>query len=226
MNRNAVFFLIYIAPALALVLAWLGWVTIQTNPMGWFLMMVGLVYPMGMAIVYWIRKARFWESKAGGKIAQEERGDRSYWLITLGMIAAFYGPPIEYVYFPSRLSHPIWMKIAGVILVIFGIFLFVWARQIMRAYYTGHLSVTLRQQLVQSGPYHFIRHPAYLGYLWMALGVSLGYSSIAGLAAVLLILLPAVICRIRVEEKLLELHFGEEYRQYELRTARLIPGIW
>jgi protein-S-isoprenylcysteine O-methyltransferase Ste14 len=82
------------------------------------------------------------------------------------------------------------------------------------------------QTLVQSGPYQFIRHPAYTGYLLMALGISLGYASLVGIILVLALLLPSLVYRIKVEEKLLIEHFGTAYHQYMRKTKRLIPGIW
>jgi len=82
------------------------------------------------------------------------------------------------------------------------------------------------QLLVQSGPYRFIRHPAYAGYLLMSLGLALGYSSLAGLAAMLFLLLPSIVYRIHVEDKMLAEHFGDEFKTYAARAARLIPGLW
>lgn len=71
-----------------------------------------------------------------------------------------------------------------------------------------------------------MRHPAYAAYLLMSLGVGLGYSSLIGIFSVLILLLPAMIYRVRVEERLLAEQFGQCYRDYAARTARLIPGIW
>jgi protein-S-isoprenylcysteine O-methyltransferase Ste14 len=220
------FFLLVIAPALAILLALLGVVTLRTNPLGWFLLLVGVAYAAGVVIVYGIRRERFWESPLGGATTQEERSDRSYWLITAGMLATFYLPPVEYFYFEAVLPRTGWMKAIGAGLIILGTALFVWARRALQANYSGHVSVKSEQTLIQSGPYRFIRHPAYAGYLLMALGISLGYSSLAGLCAIPLLLVPGLVYRIRVEEKLLAAHFGEQFHQYSSRTARLIPGIW
>jgi protein-S-isoprenylcysteine O-methyltransferase Ste14 len=93
-------------------------------------------------------------------------------------------------------------------------------------HYSGHVSVKKEQELVQSGPYRIIRHPAYAGYLLMALGLALGYSSLLGFLSTLLILLPAVAYRIRVEERLLAEHFGTQFEEYARKTKRLLPGIW
>jgi len=225
-SRFAVFFLLVISPMLAMLLALLGLETIPANPLGWFLLLVGVIYSAGVIIVYSIRKERFWEPAGGGVTIHEERGDRSFWFIALGMIAAFYASPIEYRYFPAILPRDAWMSTLGVGLVILGVALFVWARRSLKSHYSGHISVKTVQTLVKSGPYGLIRHPAYAGYLLMALGISLGYASLAGLISVLILLVPSLVYRVKVEEKLLTEHFGAIYRQYMHRTKRLIPGIW
>jgi protein-S-isoprenylcysteine O-methyltransferase Ste14 len=225
MSRPAIFFLLVIAPAFAILLALLGIETLSSNPVGWFVFVVGVVYAAGLIIVYHIKKERFWESTSGGVMRQSEHGDWSFWMITFGMIAAFFLPPFEWLYFADMLPRMNWMSLAGLMLVILGTVLFVSARRVLGHGYSGHISVKDDQELVQSGPYHFVRHPAYLGYLLMALGVCLGYSSLMGLFAIAL-LIPAVVYRIHVEEKILESHFGAQFRSYAGKTARLIPGLW
>ena len=118
------------------------------------------------------------------------------------------------------------MQALGMFLIVPGSVLFVWARRVLGHFYSGHVSVIEGQQLVQDGPYHFIRHPAYAGYLLIAMGLALGYSSLVGLVAILALLLPSLVYRINVEEKLLFEYFGEIYSRYRSRTKRLLPGIW
>ena len=156
----------------------------------------------------------------------EEHSDRSFWFVALGMSAAFYLSPVEYLYFSTRLPRNCWISTLGVVLVTLGIVVFIWARRALRTNYSGHLSTKIGQTLVQSGPYRFIRHPAYAGYLLMAMGISLGYFSLAGLISVLVVLIPSLIFRMAVEEKLLIAHFGDAYHLYMRKTKRLIPGIW
>jgi protein-S-isoprenylcysteine O-methyltransferase Ste14 len=80
--------------------------------------------------------------------------------------------------------------------------------------------------LQTGGPYHFIRHPGYAGYLLLCLGLGVGFNSYLGLAAGVILLLPGLIYRMYVEEELLINQFGDEYRAYAVRTKRLIPGVW
>ncbi len=226
MSRIAIFFLVVIALGLAFVIGWLGWATVQTNLLGWFLLLVGAAYLIGVVIVYWFRKERFWGPRAGGAMMKEENNDRSFWLIVIGMTAVFFLPPIEYLFLSAVLPRMDWMQVTGLTLIALGSALFIWARRTLGKFYSGHVSVVEGQPLAQSGPYRFIRHPAYAGYILIALGLSIGYSSLAGFAAILFLLLPAVIYRLRVEDKLLAEHFGRQFNQYAVKVARLIPGIW
>jgi len=156
MSRIAIFFLLVIAPVLAMLLALLGVETVSANPLGGFLLLVRLAYLIGVVIVYWIRRERFWESFTSGVIVHQEHGDRSFWLITAGMLAVFYLSPVEYINFAPVLPHTTWLSTSCLTLVILGVVLFVWARQTLRLNYSGHISVKSGQTLVQSGPYRFI----------------------------------------------------------------------
>ena len=118
------------------------------------------------------------------------------------------------------------MESIDVGLVLLGSILFIWARRTLGRHYSGHVSLKKEQELVQSGPYRIIRHPAYAGYLFMALGLALGFSSLSGLVSTLLILLPATVYRIRVEDRLLAEHFGAQFEEYARKKERLLPGVW
>jgi protein-S-isoprenylcysteine O-methyltransferase Ste14 len=202
----------------------LGVKTLRVNPLGWFLLLTGLAYFLGVLIVFGVRRRRFWEAGAGGETQHAERGDRSFWLLALGMAACFYLPPLEYMLFSGLMPRSNWLEACGLALLISGVALFVWARRSLGKNYSGHVSIKAEQNLVQSGPYRWIRHPAYTGYMLMALGITLGYSSLAGLAAFFFILLPGMSYRVRVEEKLLEA-FGNEYQSYRQRTGRFLPRV-
>ena len=226
MSRPATIFLLIVAPGLAILLVFLGIETLRTNLLGWFLLLTGIVYTVGILVDGYTRQEEFWASKQSVDNLQEERGDRSFWPIALGIMAAFFLSPMEYLYFATFQPRTAWTESIGVGLVLLGSILFVWARRTLGRHYSGHISVKKEQELVQSGPYRIIRHPAYAGYLIMALGLAMGYSSLLGLVSILFILLPAVVYRIRVEDRLLAEHFGTQFEKYTRKTKRLIPGVW
>jgi protein-S-isoprenylcysteine O-methyltransferase Ste14 len=81
------------------------------------------------------------------------------------------------------------------------------------------------QQVVQQGAYAFVRHPMYLGLLFVMTGLALALGSVAGVAAAVV---PGAILALRIvaEERLLRTHLPG-YAAYGERVRwRLLPGIW
>ena len=188
-------------------------------------MVVGVLFSVGMLIAFIIKGKTLWDSSTENTLVHQESGDRSFWLIVLSMIFAFYLPPVEYLYLDFSISPTFGMIRVGLGLIIIGSFLFAYARHVLRKWYSGHLSVQADQVLVQEGPYRLVRHPAYSGYLLMAIGISFGYASLLGLVNIIFL----IICfryRIKVEEKLLIAHFGESYLQYAKKIKKIIPYVW
>lgn len=109
-----------------------------------------------------------------------------------------------------------------------GLFLVAWVwrqeaiRQLGR-HYTAHVTVSDEQPLIQAGPYRFLRHPGYLGVIGAVAGCALMTGSVAGWLALLAGYLPAVVIRIRVEERWLVERMGRRYEDYQARTWRLMP---
>ncbi len=226
MSRLVIFFLMVIASALAIFLALLGLETLGSNMLGWFLLVFGVAYPAGAIIHYFIQREPFWNSTRAIEIVREEKGDRSFWFILPGFLAVFFAPPLEWMYMTAILPRSIWLQICGLVLVLLGLALLIWGRSHLRGLYSGHVEVQSDHRLVTSGPYRWIRHPSYAGFLVLVLGVALGYSSLIGLVSIPVLLFPGLAYRMSVEEKLLGEQFGEEYSSYKAKTKRLIPGIW
>ncbi len=89
-------------------------------------------------------------------------------------------------------------------------------------------SVVARQDghaLSTTGWYARVRHPSYLGILLMDLGFVGVFRCGPGV-----LLLPVVLWmfkrRMDVEEEFMLRCFGDEYRGYMARTARLVPGVY
>lgn len=70
-----------------------------------------------------------------------------------------------------------------------------------------------------------IRHPSYLGLLISSLGWVLAFRSVAAVVLTLL-MVPALLARIRAEEARLRDQFGDEYASYCARTWRMLPDIY
>jgi protein-S-isoprenylcysteine O-methyltransferase Ste14 len=87
--------------------------------------------------------------------------------------------------------------------------------------------VTLKQdhELVETGPYRWIRHPIYTGILLAFAGSALARAEWRGLLA-LLIATAALARKIRIEERWLTELFGARYQDYSRRSWALFPGLW
>ena len=80
-------------------------------------------------------------------------------------------------------------------------------------------------QLIRNGPYARIRHPIYLGMLLFLLGLAVALGHWLQLVVALPLFLAGTLIRTRIEDRLLEAKFGDEFRDYARTTPALIPNI-
>jgi methanethiol S-methyltransferase len=79
-------------------------------------------------------------------------------------------------------------------------------------------------KFVNDGIYRYIRHPQYLGFLLLTLGMNIQYTTV--LTLIMWPLLIVLYYRLaRREEKEVEEKFGEEYSQYKQKTPMFIPRL-
>jgi protein-S-isoprenylcysteine O-methyltransferase Ste14 len=112
---------------------------------------------------------------------------------------------------------------AGVLLTVLGTSLRAWAVLILGKYFSVHIQVDDGHKLVETGPYKYIRHPAYAGNILQAVGIPLilnAYFSL-GISAILVFLF---LYRLNLEERILTQEI-KGYADYITRTKKLIPKI-
>ena len=114
--------------------------------------------------------------------------------------------------------------VLGLVLMVAGLALRWYSIRVLGASFTIDVATRPGQQVVESGPYRWVRHPSYTGALLTVLGLILCCANVGSFAALLVVLL-GYGYRIRVEERTLARDIGPAYREYMRRTKRLIPFV-
>lgn len=78
-------------------------------------------------------------------------------------------------------------------------------------------------KLIVTPPFTYCRNPMTLGTLLMYLGLAVAFGSLGAALLVLLFVALLLVYIKRLEEKELELRFGQEYLDYKRRTPFIIP---
>lgn len=163
--------------------------------------------------------------KTGERSAYDSSQQRIYALLAVIYSVILFAVPWEYAHFSGPIPRVGLLAWAGLAIFALGILFRSWAVWALHGFYTARLGIQPEHRLITTGPYRLVRHPGYLGEIASILGMSLALSSLIGLAMTVL-MFPLLIWRIGTEEEMLQVQFGEEYREYMRRTKRLIPGIY
>lgn len=87
------------------------------------------------------------------------------------------------------------------------------------------IDTPLPDRLITDGPYRWVRHPFYLGYLLGALAGPVAIDSLA-ITVIAVIMFPIIACAaIREERVWLKSAHGDAYRAYRGRTGMFIPFV-
>ncbi len=144
--------------------------------------------------------------------------------------------PTALVYFSSVLDNRFQLSsfdygtvnlILGSLLILAGISFGLWSNYVQFTIGRGTpVPVMATQQLIIQKPYNYCRNPMAFGTIVMYFGVAVLLGSIA---AVVLVIIGAVLLLVYIkiiEEKEMEIRFGEAYRVYRKQTPFLIPRFW
>ncbi|MCP9266961.1 isoprenylcysteine carboxylmethyltransferase family protein [Xenorhabdus sp. XENO-1] len=141
-----------------------------------------------------------------------------------GRVSHVFVTAIVFLFFTFRKSPDIQHLILGAALLIFGILIRKIAITTLGKHYSHLIDIKNDHQIVQSGIYKYIRHPAYTGMIIASLGLSIAYSSTSSFLFLFLVLVPSIMFRINFEEKALKEING--YKEYALKVKKFIPFIY
>jgi len=114
----------------------------------------------------------------------------------------------------------------GLVLLVAGIAIRWMAIYTLGKYFTGLIVIKSDHQLIRTGLYRYLRHPAYTGTLLAHLGLGLSFANWFSLGLSSIPYVFVALYRMRVEERALEDAFGGEYVAYAKTAKRLIPRLY
>jgi len=182
-------------------------------------LILGLIYFLSELLLTITRRSR---SATGEK--QDRSTLRVLWIVIMISIGA--GVFVAGNWRGGALPHGRMFANAGVVLFAAGLIFRWWAIVTLGRFFTVDVTIEKDHELVERGPFRFVRHPSYTGVLLAFVGVAL---TLRNWGAILVILLPifvAFVRRMNVEEEALSRALGERYREYMKRTKRLIPLVY
>ena len=178
----------------------------------------------------WISLGFFWIAGwLGSKPSARSQTSSSRWLQLSFELAAFY-----LLLYKLGLPASLRLRVlpdsptanwGAVGLVAAGAWFAVWARLSLGTNWSARVTIKDQHELIQTGPYAFVRHPIYSGLLLMVLGTAVEIGQVRGFLA-LALAFTGWYLKSRTEDAFMEQHFGNEYARYKQHVKALIPGIF
>ncbi len=101
-----------------------------------------------------------------------------------------------------------------------------WAIRTLGKFWSVHVEIRDNHELIESGPFRRTRHPVYSAAILEAIGIVLILQAYLSSLIILLVIFPAILLRIRIEERGLIAKFGDRYRDYISRTGCIVPRLY
>jgi protein-S-isoprenylcysteine O-methyltransferase Ste14 len=120
----------------------------------------------------------------------------------------------------------VWLFALGAVIAWLGLLLRWWSFVSLGRYFTVVVKTSADQPVVERGPYRVLRHPSYTGLLLIFVGGGLMVGNWISAVGAVVLVLTALIYRLRIEERALTTAMGDRYRDFAASRARLIPYVW
>jgi len=117
------------------------------------------------------------------------------------------------------------LGIIAAVVTILGLLVALWARRVLGTNWSANVVFKERHELIEGGPYRFVRHPIYSGVLLMLLGTMLVWGRLVGVV-VFVVIIAGLSLKAAREERLLMRHFPDAYTRYRRRVrAAVVPFV-
>jgi protein-S-isoprenylcysteine O-methyltransferase len=178
-----------------------------------------VLFPLSELALAVVKRSR------GGGAKDQDRGSMAllWFFISIGVTLAFCAVAVREARIP--VARSILVAISLVLMV--GGLALRWAAIVtLGEFFTVNVTVRSDQRVVDSGLYHYMRHPSYTGLMIAFLGFGVFFGNWLSLIGMLLPITLGIINRVAKEERALLASLGPAYASYCVRTKRFIPGVF
>ena len=173
-----------------------------------------------LLILYWNISARSSKPTAERQSLAGRLARVPVWVGYILLVAAWVHP-IGMVVIP----HTVVAEYLGVAICAVGLLAAIWSRKTLGGDWSRDVELKQGHQLVERGPYRFVRHPIYTSHLLMGLGTAVASGMLVAFVGLLLFFIGFWI-KLKQEESLLLIHFPDEYPAYKARVKALLPFVF
>ena len=154
---------------------------------------------------------------------------RSDWLRGAIIVIVVFGAALLRARFgravdPYLLPRTLPVRIIADVMAVAGVAILVWARTILGRNWSGAVTLKENHELIQHGPYAYVRHPIYSGLMLLGLATAVHYATLGGFVLLALVWVGFAL-KMRQEEQLMTEHFPDRYPAYRARVKAIVPFL-
>jgi protein-S-isoprenylcysteine O-methyltransferase Ste14 len=188
-----------------------------------------MIIPILATVIYlvWLFAERAFSSSREGNATRKnmDRSSRA-WARAALLVGLPLGLVVGFTHIGELRQGRQVISLLGLLVLLSGIPIRYLAMVTLKGFYTPEVMIADDHQVVTTGIYNFVRHPAYLGYLLIHLGLGLSFGNWLTVLIIFLPVLGGVMYRIKVEDAALKESLGHSYINYAKTTKRLIPKVY
>ena len=188
----------------------------------------------GIIVCWWAFLLTFWLRKRPPRARETQHDRRSYVGLLLQSAAylAVLLPPLRYrgMFLAGMNGESGWgisiVAMVALLIAVVSVALVNWAARCLGKQWSLGARLVEGHELIEDGPYRFVRNPIYTGMFGMLVATGLIAMRWERLAVAVIMFAAGTYVRIRMEEHLLRAAFGVRFEEYARRVWAVIPGIY
>ena len=187
------------------------------------------ITPSQIIIACWVIYVLYWNVSA---LSAKPVAERPSWTGTMWhRLPTLIGAVLMFL---DRLPYPLEVRLTpdgrgagyiGAAICVLGLLVSIWSRRTLAGNWSAAVVFKEGHELVERGPYRYVRHPIYTGLLLMCLGSAIPAGCVRSWLGLVLVFAGFWI-KLRQEEVLMNRHFPNEYPSYQTRVKALIPFVF